>query len=113
MSPITACRGGAFPFTAGACVGVDAPLVAIARVSSSLRFAADGDAGAGGSDGGVRVPLAAAMVTLGLLFGDARVMPWDGTTRSGRPRSSLVCLVHQHALASTIKGAVLKIREGV
>jgi len=33
-----------------------------------LRFAAEGELGAGGSDGGVRVPLAAAMVTFGGLL---------------------------------------------
>ena len=41
---------------------VDAPLGRLASVSVRLRFAIEGDVGAGGSDGGVRAPLATAMV---------------------------------------------------
>jgi hypothetical protein len=36
-------------------------------LSASLRFATDGDVGAGGSDGGVRVPLAVAVAMVTLL----------------------------------------------
>lgn len=53
---------------------VDAPLDTIASVSERFRFASDGDAGAGGSEGGVRVPLAAAMVMMGAVR-DAGAMP--------------------------------------
>lgn len=74
ISPRTACRGYAFPFAIVPCADGDAPLGTMARVPVSFRFATDGEAGAGGSDGGVRVPLAVAMVTTGAV-GDARVMP--------------------------------------
>lgn len=47
------------------CADVGAPLGALAWGLASLRFAAEGDWGAGGSVGGVRVPLAAAIVTWG------------------------------------------------
>lgn len=63
--PLTDCPWG----------GRDAPLAANATelVAMCLRFARDGDVGAGGSDGGVRVPLAA-MVTMKRGFRDARTM---------------------------------------
>lgn len=57
-----------FPFATGA------PLDKVAfSVSARFRFASDGDMGAWGSDGGVRVPLVEAMVSDGAV-GDAREM---------------------------------------
>lgn len=41
------------------CADTNALFGTIELVATCFRFAADGDAGAGGSDGGVRVPLAA------------------------------------------------------
>lgn len=41
------------------CAGTDAPLTTTELVAACFRFARDGDVGAGGREGGVRVPLAA------------------------------------------------------
>ena len=69
ISSNAGCRACVLPFAPSPCADVDAPLEAFAGRSASLRFAIDGDegagAGAGGSEGGVRVPLAAAMMTCG------------------------------------------------
>lgn len=65
MSRNAACRERVLSWGPSAWTAVGAPLGAFARGLASLRFAAEGDAGAGGSVGGVRVPLAAAMVLAG------------------------------------------------
>jgi hypothetical protein len=84
MSWSTACRKCVFPFALCPCAGPDAPLGTIAWVSGSLRFAADGEVGASGSDGGVRVPLAAAMVTSGCCWRCASdVVGWNALRAAG------------------------------
>jgi hypothetical protein len=46
------------------CAGPDAPLATIELVAACFRFAMDGDVGAGGRAGGVRVPLAAMVMVI-------------------------------------------------
>jgi hypothetical protein len=73
-----------FPFALCPCAGPDAPLGTIAWVPGSLRFVADGEVGASGSDGGVRVPLAAAMMTSGCCWRCARdVVGWNALRAAG------------------------------
>jgi hypothetical protein len=62
MSSSSACSEYVMPAADCPCADTDAPLGTIGPVASCLRFANDGDAGAGGSDGGVRVPLAAMVI---------------------------------------------------
>jgi hypothetical protein len=81
------------------CADTDAPLATIELVAACLRFARDGDVGACGRDGGVRVPLAA-MVMVKREACDSRCARcrWRGT-RSERPKSlRVVGLLHQHSL---------------
>jgi hypothetical protein len=66
-------------------VVLGAPLERFASMSVRLRFAGDGDEDAAGSIGGVRVPLAVAMVMAGA-GRDAGAMPSRRATRSGRGR---------------------------
>ena len=73
------------PFEASFCAAADAPLESTTAVSACLRLATDGDSGAVGSEGGVRVPLAAAMVMKGAIR-DARAVlqrAQDGRVRVG------------------------------
>jgi hypothetical protein len=61
---------------------VDAPLGRDGSVSVRLRFASPGEVGAGGIDGGVRVPLSAAIV-IESARSRSQVMAWRRATRSG------------------------------
>ena len=66
MSAITVCTDIPSPLTAAA-PAPDTPLTfGAVSASERFRFVAEGDTGAGGSVGGVRVPLAAAML-MGLM----------------------------------------------
>lgn len=62
MSRNAACRERVLSCGPSAWAAAGVPLGAFARGLASLRFATEGDVGAGGRVGGVRVPLAAAMV---------------------------------------------------
>jgi hypothetical protein len=62
MSSSSACSEYVLPAADCPCADTDAPLGTIGPVASCFRFTSDGDAGAGGSDGGVRVPLAAMVI---------------------------------------------------
>jgi hypothetical protein len=109
MSPRTACRERVVSFAPSPCAGVDAPLAAMAWGSASLRFEAEGELGAGGSDGGVRVPLAAAMVTFAGCWRCASdAVGWNAlrTARVVLSRSP-----SQHALAAISEGARLELEE--
>jgi hypothetical protein len=91
----SACSGRDAPLTSCAGAVLGAPLGSAASVSVRLRFAGDGDGdeGAAGSVGGVRVPLAVAMVMAGAVR-DAGAMPSRRATRSGRWRRARRGLVH-------------------
>lgn len=83
MSPSTVCRERLVPFTAFL-LTVDAPLERTAiSASERFRLASDGDDGAGGRDGGVRVPLVAAMMVMEGAVCDAEAMRLIRATRSG------------------------------
>jgi hypothetical protein len=73
MSSRTICNVYGVVLVGCPCAGSDAPLDTIELVATCFRFANEGEAGAGGSDGGVRVPLAA-MVLLKRAARDAREM---------------------------------------
>ena len=76
MASIAACSERGPWLAVFACTPADAPLLVTAVcVSARLRLASEGEGefGAGGSDGGVRVPLAAAMVMDSAVC-DARAM---------------------------------------
>ena len=64
----------------------------MAREPVSFLLTSDGDMGAGGSDGGVRDPLAEAMVTMEAVR-DARKMAVDEERAQSSPESSLVYLL--------------------
>jgi len=87
MSASAVCSECAAWFAIFAGADTDAPLATCASVSVRFRFASDGDAGAGGSDGGVRAPLAEAMVMGVRAVRDAGAMPSRRATRSGPPDS--------------------------
>lgn len=101
-SPRTLCSGIVTPFTDFVDAVADAPLRASGLDPVRFRFVSEGvgdgegEVGAGGSDGGVRVPLAATVVMLMVMMGDVRdvgVMPWRGATRSGRPGGQLTAYI--------------------
>jgi hypothetical protein len=78
MSSRTACSERAVLFLGGA-AEVNAPLERLASPASErFRFATDGDEGATGSEGGVRVPLVVAMAMTGARF----AMREDGDDKS-------------------------------
>lgn len=71
MSSSVVCREGDAPFTSFAGATGDAPLARSASFSVRFRFAIEGEAGAGGSDGGVRAPfVVVAAMAMGTLFRD-------------------------------------------
>lgn len=84
MSSSVGCSEGAVPFAGFAGATGDAPLARSVPTSVRFRFARDGDAGAGGGDGGVRVPLVVvAAIVKGTAFRDRR---WgQRATRGGWP----------------------------
>src|SRR6478735_4245525 len=65
MSSSAACNEGAAPLASFAGAVEDAPLAMAASVSVRFRFASDGDAGAGGRDGGVKAPLVVVDMVMG------------------------------------------------
>lgn len=76
----------------------DAPLRATECEAACFRFAMEGEAGAGGSAGGVRAPLVA-MVDDGLCWRCASDGGGRGT-RSQRPKSSLAAGLHHMPCAA-------------
>lgn len=109
MSANTACRERALALALSPGAGVDAPLTAMAGRSASFRLAAAGELGAWGSDGGERVPLAAAMVTLGCCWRCAS----DGVGWNALRAAGVVLrrFPSQHALSAIPAGAMLKFGE--
>lgn len=70
---------------------------------------AEGELGAGGSDGGVRVPLAAVMVTFGCCWRCAMDAVGWNALRAARVVLSLSA--SQHSLPAISEGAMLKFAE--
>lgn len=82
-------------------------------VATCFRFAGEGDEGAGGSVGGVRVPLAD-MVMVKRAMRDARcASDVVGEERGLSGRTWLLgCLLHQHSSLATVEGPECSLGRG-
>lgn len=93
------------------CADTDAPLATIDLVAACLRFASDGDCGAGGSVGGVRVPLAAMVMVKREVSRCASDVVGGGRAQSGR--SGCQSAFFTNTLCAQEEGAPCKFEEWI